>query len=213
MLLQERWIAGLDPVEQGRLATGFKLDTYPGLGGSQTIDLKLNGRPQEVANPPQGNPAAISALPGAGSLGALANSFGGDLPGQSATWTTPLVDENLNVVGSPTVKIRAASPTGEAVLFVKLYDVDQNNQATLTNGLIAPIRLTGLPETIDQAQPVTVTLPGIVRNVEPGHRLRVAIATADQGFLGPPAPLVYTVAADGAAHQVLGKHREHDQEG
>jgi ABC-2 type transport system ATP-binding protein len=191
-------IAGLDPVEQGRLATGFQLDTYPGLGGDKTVDLKLNGRPQEVANPPQGNPAAISALPGAGSLGALANSFGGDLPGQSATWTTAVVNENLNVVGAPTVRIRAASASGEAVLFVKLYDLDQNNQATLTNGLIAPIRLTGLPSTIEQAQPVTVTLPAIVRNVEPGHRLRVAIATADQGFLGPPAPAVYTVLADGS---------------
>jgi ABC-2 type transport system ATP-binding protein len=191
-------IAGLDPVEQGRLATGFKLDGYPGLGGDKTVELNLNGRPQEVANPPQGNPAAITSLPGAGTLGALANSFGGDLLGQSAAWTTPAVNENLNVVGAPTVRIRAASPTGDAVLFVKLYDLDQNNQATLTNGLIAPIRLSGLPPAIEQAQPVTVTLPAIVRNVEPGHRLRVVIATADQGYLGPPAPAVYTVLADGA---------------
>lgn len=190
-------IAGLDPVEQGRLATGFQLGTYPGLGGEKTVELRVNGRPQEIANPPQGNPAAITALPGAGSLGALANSFGGDLPGQSATWNTPVVEENLNVVGSPSVRIRAASPTGEAVLFVKLYDIDQNNQATLTNGLIAPIRLTGLPASVDQAQPVTVTLPAIVRNVEAGHRLRVAVATTDQGYLGPPEPVVYTIAADG----------------
>ncbi len=191
-------IAGLDPLEQGRLATGFSADTYPGLGGSDTLSVPISGAPQSIANPPNGTPAAISSVPQAGALGAVLNGITADLPGQHGNWVSEPLSGNHNVVGSPIVRIRAASPTGEATLFVKLYDVDQNNQASLSNGLIAPIRLTGLPATIDQAQPVTVTLPAIVRNIEDGHRLRVVIATADQSYLGPAQPMVYMVAADGA---------------
>lgn len=190
-------IAGLDPVEQGRLATGFSFDEYPGMAGEQTITVPLAGPPQQVANPPNGTPAAISSVPQAGSLSSLADGFLTDLPGQHGVWQSEPLDADLNVVGAPTVRIKAASPTGEAVLFVKLYDVEQNT-ATLSNGLIAPIRLTGLPADIAEAQPVTVTLPGIVRNFEAGHRLRVAIATADQSYLGPAEPAVYTVLAEGA---------------
>ncbi len=191
-------IAGFDPVEEGRLATGFQLAGYPGLGGETTHSFDLSGPPQQIANPPNGTPAAISSLPQAGSLSSFVNGIVTDLPGQAALWVTKPLEESLNVVGAPTVRIRAASPTGEAVLFVKLYDVDQSNQASLSNGLIAPVRLTGLPADIEQAQPITVTLPAIVRNFEEGHRLRVTIASADQSYLGPVEPTVYTVLAEGA---------------
>src|SRR5207302_2318790 len=85
----------------------------------------------------------------------------------------------LDVVGAPTVRIRAASPTGQAVLFVKLYDVDPQNGLTLPDGLVAPVRLTGLPASIDQAAPVTVTLPAIVHEFQAGHLMRITIASAD----------------------------------
>ncbi len=191
-------IAGLDPVEQGRLATGFQLGTYPGLAGTESVTIPVNGSSQQIANPPNGNPAAITALPQAGALSSLAGLAGGagfaaDLPGQHGNWLSEPLTQSLNVVGSPTVSIKAASPTGEAVLFVKLYDVDQNGQSSLSNGLIAPIRLTGLPASLDQAQPVKVTLPAIVRNFEDGHRIRITIATADQAYLGPVAPMLYSV--------------------
>ena len=51
---------------------------------------------------------------------------------------TAPVDAAVDIVGSPEVSLRVASPTGEAVLFVKLYDVDSSGRATLSNGLIAP---------------------------------------------------------------------------
>ena len=191
-------MTGLDPLEQGRLATGFQNETYPGLSGSSTVDVAVQGRPQQIANPPNGTPAAMSSLPGAGSLSSLVNGVTTELPGQHGNWISSPVEANLNVVGAPTVRIRAASPTGEATLFVKLYDVDQNGQSNLSNGLMAPIHLTGLPADIARAQPVTVTLPAIVRNIEQGHRLRVTIASADQSYLGPAEPIVYTVLAEGA---------------
>lgn len=191
-------IAGLDPLEQGRLATGFSTEGYPGLDGEDTISVPIAGPPQTVANPPNGTPAAITALPQAGAFSSFIDSFVADLPGQHATWESEPLDESHNVVGAPTVRIKAASSTGEAVLFVKLYDVEQNNSASLSNGLVTPIRLTGLPADITEANPVTVTLPAIVRNIEAGHRLRITIATADQAYLGPAEAGVYTVVAQGA---------------
>ncbi|HEX5598587.1 MAG TPA: alpha/beta fold hydrolase [Micromonosporaceae bacterium] len=187
-------IAGFDAMERGLMATGYHVADYPGLAGSDSRTVTVAGPAQPVANPPHGNPAALSALPMAGSLSALAGSMVTDLPGQHARFTSAPLAEPLDVVGSPTVSIRAASPTGEAVLFVKLYDVNPQGVATLSNGLVAPVRLTGLPAEIDAAAPVTVTLPAIVHRIEAGHHLRVTVATADQGYAGPVEPAVYTIA-------------------
>jgi ABC-2 type transport system ATP-binding protein len=106
--------------------------------------------------------------------------------------TTP-----LDAVGAPTVRVRAASPSGEAVLFVKLTAITADGQATLPGGQVAPVRLTGLPRTLQQASPVTVTLPAIVHRFDTGDRLAVVIATSDQAYATPVEPVVYQVAVDG----------------
>jgi len=122
----------------------------------------------------------------------------GDLPGQHAEFDSMPMTDAIEVVGAPTVRLRAASPTGSATLFVKLFDVDPNGTATLSGGLIAPLRLTGLPTDIAAAQPVTVTLPAIVRRIDAGHLVRITVATSDQAFLTPPDPATYTVAVEPA---------------
>ncbi|PPA59347.1 alpha/beta fold hydrolase [Micromonospora chalcea] len=191
-------IAGFDALDRGLVATGFRTADYPGLAGEDRREVTLAGPPQPVAVPPNGNPAAISSVPFAGALGSLLDGVAGDIPGQHARFESAPLDEPVDVVGAPTVRIRAASPTGEAVLFVKLYDVDPQGAATLPSGLVAPVRLTGLPSSVDAATPVTVTLPGIVRRVEAGHRLRLVVATSDQAYAPPAEPAVHTVAlADG----------------
>lgn len=191
-------IAGFDALDRGLVATGFRTADYPGLAGQDRREVTLAGPPQPVAVPPNGNPAAISSVPFAGALGSLLDGVAGDIPGQHARFESAPLDDAVDVVGAPTVRIRAASPTGEAVLFVKLYDVDPQGAATLPSGLVAPVRLTGLPSSVDAATPVTVTLPGIVRRVEAGHRLRLVVATSDQAYASPAEPAVHTVAlADG----------------
>jgi ABC-2 type transport system ATP-binding protein len=94
------------------------------------------------------------------------------------------------------VRLRAASPTGEAVVFLKLYDLDPRSGPSLPDGLVAPVRLTGLPSSIADAVPVTVTLPAIVHQFQAGHRLLVTAATSDQAYATPAAPTVYLVAVD-----------------
>ncbi|MGC4894954.1 alpha/beta fold hydrolase [Micromonospora sp. DT31] len=192
-------IAGFDALDRGLVATGFRTDDYPGLSGQDRREVALAGPPQPVAVPPNGNPAAISSVPFAGALGSLLDGVAGDIPGQHARFESAPLDDAVDVVGAPTVRIKAASPTGEAVLFVKLYDVDPQGAATLPSGLVAPVRLTGLPRSVDAATPVTVTLPGIVRRVEAGHRLRLVVATSDQAYATPAEPAVHTVALGGGA--------------
>ena len=195
-------ITGFDALERGVATSGYSDPAYPGLSGTSTRTVTVAGPPQQVANPPGGNPAAVSSLPAAGGLSSFVNGVVTDLPGQHAQFRSEPLDRPLDIVGAPSVRIRAASATGEAVLFVKLYDVDANGVATLSSGLIAPVRLTGLPADIAQAEPVTVTLPAIVRRVETGHHLRVVVATSDQAFATPAEPAVYTVALPGDAAAV-----------
>ncbi|MGN9918088.1 alpha/beta fold hydrolase [Micromonospora palomenae] len=191
-------IAGFDALDRGLVATGYRTADYPGVAGDARREVAVTGPAQPIANPPNGNPAAISSVPFAGALGSLLGGVAGDVPGQHARFESAPLADAVDVAGSPTFALRAASPTGEAVLFVKLYDVDPNGAATLPDGLVAPVRLTGLPKSLDGARPVTVTLPAIVRRIEAGHRLRVVVATSDQAYTTPAEPAVYTVAAGDA---------------
>ncbi|HEV7897065.1 MAG TPA: alpha/beta fold hydrolase [Planosporangium sp.] len=191
-------ISGIDASGEGLVAAGFNVADYPGTGGTKSEQISVDGPPQPAANPPNGNPAALSSLAGiGGALGGLASGMTVEVPGQHADFYSAPLATTTDVTGAPTVRIKAASPTGEAVLFVKLYDVDANGQPTLPNGLVAPVRLTGLPASLDQATPTTVTLPAIVRRFEQGHRIRITVSTSDQAYTTPAAPTVYTIAASG----------------
>ncbi len=191
-------IAGLDASSNGVVALGFQAPEYPGLSGTSTTTVPVAGPAQPAANPPGGTPAAISSLPGTGSaLASFANGVVAEVPGQHADFYSKPLPATVNVVGAPQVRIKVASPTGEAVVFVKLYDADPNSGLTLPDGLVAPVRLTGLPPTIDTAQPVTVTLPAIVHRFEAGHLLRITVSTSDQAYATPSTPAVYMVALDG----------------
>ncbi|GIF11136.1 alpha/beta fold hydrolase [Actinoplanes teichomyceticus] len=192
-------VAGFSATDRDLVTNGYSTQAYPGVTGTGATGLDLTGPARRIANPPNGNPAAISALPGLGSRlsSLLSGNVATDVPGQHATFATAPLSGAIEVAGAPTVRLRAASPTGEAVLFVKLYDVDPAGTPTLSAGLVAPVRLTGLPADIARARPVTVTLPAIVREMAAGHTLQVVVATSDQGFLSPAAPATYTVAVDG----------------
>ena len=188
-------VAGFSALDRGLVTNGYSDPTYPGLTGTARTDVAVSGTARQVANPPNGNPGALSSLPGVGGqFGSLLGSVAGDLPGQHAEFDSAPVTDAIEVVGAPTVRLRVASPTGSATLFVKLYDVDQNGTATLSGGLIAPLRLTSLPADVAAAPPVTVTLPAIVRRIDAGHTVRITVATSDQAFLTPPDPATYTVA-------------------
>ncbi|OJF10025.1 alpha/beta fold hydrolase [Couchioplanes caeruleus] len=192
-------VAGFSALDRGLVTNGYSDPVYPGLGGTGRTEVTVRGSAQPIANPPNGNPGALSSLPGVGGqVSTFLGRFAGDLPGQHATFDSAPVADAIEVVGAPTVRLRMASPTGTATVFVKLFDVDPKGTATLSGGLVAPVRLTGLPADIASARPVTVTLPAMVRRIDAGHTVRVVVATSDQAFLTPAPPAVYTVAVEPA---------------
>ena len=176
---------------------------YPGLGGGAPTErrtLALQGVEQGIVNPPGGNPAAVSGIPGlnrlASSSSRLAALFNSDPPGQSARFVTAPVDEQMLVTGASTARLRVSATPGsprDAVLFAKLYDVSPEGARTLPANAIAPIRISSLPADGSPAE-VTVTMPGVVRPIESGHSLQLVVSTTDQAYATTAQPAAYQVA-------------------
>jgi ABC-2 type transport system ATP-binding protein len=176
----------------------FVAPAYPTAPSRERV--RLIGRTQTVYNPPGGNPAAISALPGLADLAGLSLSgLSSEIPGQVAAFTSQPLDRTVEVVGAPTVRVLVRSQRPEAVLFAKLYDLDPQGKAELPQRLVAPLRVTGLRRDgvdADQPTPVTVTLPAIVHRFDAGHRMRVVLSTTDQAYAGPTDAAAYTIGLD-----------------
>lgn len=182
--------------------------TYPGLGSDQTgrQPVALQGPPQVVINPPGGNPASVSSMPGLGAaIGGSSRTAGRlaiDLPGQVARFSSAPMTNQLLISGSSTIRLHVDAvpgtpvPQDGVVLFAKLYDVGSDGQRTLPASLVSPIRVASLPAD------VTVALPGVVRPIEADHRIEVAIASTDQAYALPPQPAAFTVALADPSLQV-----------
>jgi ABC-2 type transport system ATP-binding protein len=186
---------------------------YPGLPGSPppaAEELPLHGGAQDVVNPPGGNPAAISSLPGVG--GAAGSVVGrlaaqrGTLPDQSATFSTQPLADQLVLAGSARIRIAVAAVAGqpsaaEAVLFGKVLDVAPDGRVMLVGGAVAPMRVS-VPTGGAPAE-VTVALPASVAPIPTGHRLAVSFGTTDQAFQGAAEPAVWRISLAGTGPPTL----------
>ncbi|GLW24882.1 alpha/beta fold hydrolase [Microbispora triticiradicis] len=178
---------------------------YPGLlsGATGSWSAQLIGGEQTIVNPPGGQPAAVSGIPGLnGYLSRtpwLASMVGMDLPGQSAKFSTAALKAPLLVAGVPTVRLRvsAVGAPGDGALFVKLYDKGPDGTRTLPGNGVAAVRLPSLPADGSPVE-VNVSLPGIVHSAVSGHELELTVATTDQTYRPSSAPAVYRVAVIGA---------------
>ncbi|MFI6107707.1 alpha/beta fold hydrolase [Streptomyces sp. NPDC051310] len=195
---------GVDSTDGQAQLRGAVADRYPGLrSGTRTI--ALTGGEQRFRNPAGASPPAISAVPGVGGglsrLSSLGVGLSLDFPGQFARFDTPPLGGTLRITGSPTVRVRIASDTGEAVLFAKVYDVGPDGRTqVLPAQLVAPVRVgNAAPATAGtgdgKGREVELTLPAIDHEVEAGHRLRLVLAATDLGYASPAAPATYTVTA------------------
>ncbi|WP_163511830.1 alpha/beta fold hydrolase [Fodinicola acaciae] len=172
-------------------ATELSATDYPGLDGVNRQAVALTGGPQPIAAPPNGTPAAISSVPG---LGSLASRVASDVPGQTAYFPSQVLSQSVALTGSARIQLKVASTTGSAVLFVRLEDLSTSGQPSLPQGLVTPVRLTGLPKTVEAAKPVTITLSALAYRFQAGHQIRVAVSTTDQAYAMPTDPASYTVA-------------------
>ncbi|WP_433918791.1 alpha/beta fold hydrolase [Streptomyces canus] len=190
---------GTDTGDGETRLSGVDADTYPGLAGDPR-PIALAGREQSFENPAGSSPPAVSALPGFGGAGGLAqlSSLGVgislDFPGQYAAFESAPVKDDLQITGSPTVTVHVKSTSDDAILFAKVYDVGPGRgQQVLPSQLVEPLRVEGAKAGKD----VTLTLPAIDHEVQDGHRLRLVLASTDLGYASPAAPATYTVSLKG----------------
>ncbi|MCF1594371.1 CocE/NonD family hydrolase [Streptomyces muensis] len=190
---------GVDSTDGQALLRGASADTYPGLESGRR-SVALTGGEQSFANPAGASPPAVSALPGLGGSGGLAqlSSLGVgvslDFPGQFARFESAPVTGNLRITGSPTATVHVQSTSEDAVLFAKVYDVGPDGtQQVLPSQLVTPVRV----EDAKAGKDVTLTLPAIDYGIEQGHRLRLVLSSTDLGYASPAAPATYTVSLKG----------------
>ncbi|MEV7685735.1 alpha/beta fold hydrolase [Streptomyces bungoensis] len=187
---------GVDSTDGAAQLRGASAAGYPGLRDHQR-PVHLTGREQHVTNPAGASPPGVSALPGLGGSGGLAQlsalgvGVSLDFPGQYARFDSAPLARPLRITGSPTVTVRVASTGRDAVLFGKVYDVGPGGSPqVLPAQLVAPVRVSGAHAGKD----VAISLPAIDHEVQKGHRLRLVLASTDLGYASPAAPATYTVS-------------------
>ena len=165
---------------------------YPGLAGAAERAIPIAGPPQRILAPAGGLPAAVSSLPGIGSLGGLLALVGEQVgPNQGALFISEPLGEPTRIIGASRVSLDVSSDSPRrASLFVGLRVETRAGAFVLPNGLIAPVSIDVGPA----PRRVTVELPAIVADVAAGDRLVITVSTTDQAFRTPTEPAVYTVA-------------------
>ena len=137
-----------------------------------------------------------------------ADGGSGDFPvdqraedGRSLTFTSPPLEERVELLGFPEVTLEVAADRPRALVAVRLCDIAPDGSSLLvTRGLL------NLTHRDDHAEPtalepgrrytVTVRLDAIGQAIPAGHRLRVAIATSYWPWAWPsPEPVTLTVYA------------------
>ena len=168
-----------------------------------TNPVGLAAGTQNFVTPVAGTPTSTDPLDVVGSSLPLPET---DLPGTTASWTTAALTQNVDVVGSPSLRLQVSSPTaaltqgldatGKLVVFVKVLDVDPAGNASLIHNLIAPARVP------DVNQPFTVTLPAIAHRFATGHQLRLVVAGGSTNYRGGLVSNLVSIAT-GSTAQVL----------
>ena len=181
----------------GRTVPGvLKVDRgYP---GGRTQQMAFDGAAQRIYAPAGGNPAAITSIPGLGALINGEGTFTGtpsetSIPGQVARFASKPLARSLRLAGSSTAAL-AVTVHGatDATLFASAHIVRADGRDRLPEGLVAPIRLTGLTPGVARA--VTVALPAVVSNLAAGDRLVLQVTTTDVAYQLPSSPRSYTIA-------------------
>ncbi|HEY0453666.1 alpha/beta fold hydrolase [Actinophytocola sp.] len=155
---------------------------------------------QTFLTPPAGLPTSLSPFDAINQPAVDVN-----LPGTFAEWASAPLAAPMDVVGVPRLDIRLTAPTaaltshlgptGQLVLFPKIYDVAPDGTASLIHQLVAPVRVA------DPTRPVQVSLPGIVHRFDQGHRVRLVLASGDLNYRGGlvSAPVTVTAGDTGQA--------------
>jgi ABC-2 type transport system ATP-binding protein len=101
-------------------------------------------------------------------------------------FTTPPLSADTDVVGTPVLDVRLrapafrksqdAGPSGQLILFAKIYDVSPDGTQVLPNRIVAPVRVP------DVSQRLQISFPTLVYRFQAGHRLRMVLAQGDLSY-------------------------------
>lgn len=156
-------------------------DAVPQVGG-ETVELTLADAEDEPDAGAGASPAANTVAPTGNSYVVsdsadgptsvafefdAADAFGLDDGQQADLLTVPELDLRVRPLGT------------EATLFVRLYHVTGDGEATHIDDSVTPLRLEGTPEAL---QEVSLELIAFQRYLSPGDRLRLVVDTTDAGF-------------------------------
>ena len=166
---------------------------------AEVEQLQLATPTAALSYPIGGIPSAISALPGIGSAGALASKVVSTisgfspalLPGQSGLLESAPLKAPITVVGPSSIKVRITSTSGDATLFFSLVTKSPSGTITQPNGIVAPVRLTNIPQT---GTDVVVDLPSVILDASVGDVIAVGISSTDQGYELPKPSRFYSVS-------------------
>ena len=124
----------------------------------------------------------------------------------SLTYTTPPLEQDLEVTGNPKAVLHVASSVDTAYFHVKLTDVapDGTSKWLADGGLLATHRNShSNPEPMepDKVYELEIDLKYVSYLFEKGHRIRVSVASADFQMRGPRPSLRSTGStATGGIH-------------
>ncbi|MGZ5422606.1 MAG: CocE/NonD family hydrolase [Aeromicrobium sp.] len=186
-------------------------------GKAKKLFLSGRGLVDSTARIQAGSQSFVTTAAGAptslGELDAVGGQVGAALPlpdvnppGTYASWTGEPLAKQATVVGSPELDVtlsapsaaltQAAGPSGQLVLFAKVYDVDAAGKASLINSLVAPVRVP------DVTKPIHVTLPAFAHRFAAGHRIAVYLAGGDSNYRAGTTPVPVTVDTGSAAQRL-----------
>ncbi len=137
---------------------------------------------------------------------------GEDLPpdqrvddGRSLVFDTPLLTEDLEIVGAPTLRLRLSVDRPQASLAVRLSDVLPTGEVLrVSYGILNLSQRNGAdatePMVAGDMTDVEIVLDHTAHRFEPGHRVRVAVSTAYWPLIWPsPEAVSLSIDTGGSA--------------
>jgi uncharacterized protein len=182
--------------------------TWPPAGARATALHLADGGLRETAG--EGSPATLVGAQAAGLDGGMWCSWGhpDDLPldqrgedGRSLTYTSEPLEDVLEILGFPVVRLAHAADRPAALVAVRLCDVAPTGESLLvTRGLLNLAHRDGhdepRPVVPGERMEVRIPLNAIAHSFAAGHRIRVAVSPTYWPFAWPsPEPVALTVFA------------------
>ncbi|MCC6771468.1 MAG: CocE/NonD family hydrolase [Gemmatimonadaceae bacterium] len=175
------------PGPHEQLAGAFRFVSWPPVADRATILYARSGRRLERA---PGSESVVDSLPHVAGLGSAVGVWWGDAPGDLAdddrralTYDTAPLAEGLQLVGFPTVHLRARSAMERVAWSVRLEDVFPDGRVALVagrvlNGALTADRIARAPDDTPRVVDTTLTLHFTTWTFPPGHRLRISVSHA-----------------------------------